>query len=386
VGQIEEAAEAELLLAEEDWFHVRNEETFEHFERAGTLVADRPTSVTKARVLVETSRFLMLASRAHDAVQVGKEALLLAEELGLQELRASALNNIGTARVSIGDLGGLRDLEASIALAEEVGSAEAFRGIGNLASIHGDRGDLRRARELYEKNVERASRAGHVGWLRWCRMELAILAYHEGRWAEALAGAEEFLAGAEPGHYMETGCRTMRATIWMARGETARALDESLRGLEVARSARDPQALYPALAGHAYALAVAGRTAEAGRLADELIRIVAADGFHASHWVWDLTVALDMLGRRAEAQTFLGALRTPTRWLDAARAHAQGDFAASADLLAAMGSRAEEAVARLAAAEAGGGRDQLDRAIAFFRDVGATAYLRRAETILAASA
>jgi hypothetical protein len=51
-----------------------------------------------------------------------------------------------------------------------------------------------------------------------------------------------------------------------------------------------------------------------------------------------------------------------------------------------MGNRTDEAYARLRAAEQGEGREQLDRALAFFHSVRATAFVRRAEALLPATA
>jgi len=51
-----------------------------------------------------------------------------------------------------------------------------------------------------------------------------------------------------------------------------------------------------------------------------------------------------------------------------------------------MGNRADEAYARLRAGEEGGGTKQLDRALAFYGSVGATAYVRRVEALFPASA
>ncbi len=74
-----------------------------------------------------------------------------------------------------------------------------------------------------------------------------------------------------------------------------------------------------------------------------------------------------------------------TRWLEAARAVAAGDFAGAADLLAEIGAAGEEAYASLLAAEASGDGDQLRRALDFYRRIGATAYLRRAGGLAAAA-
>ena len=71
---------------------------------------------------------------------------------------------------------------------------------------------------------------------------------------------------------------------------------------------------------------------------------------------------------------------------NAALAYSNGDRASAAEIHRERGNRTDEAYARLRAAEEGAVSAQLDRALAFYREVGATAYLRRAEALLPASA
>ncbi len=91
-------------------------------------------------------------------------------------------------------------------------------------------------------------------------------------------------------------------------------------------------------------------------------------------------------GRRSSHESRTGG------WKDACVAVVDGDYAAAADTVATVGSkrlqaelrllaaRSLAAVGRLAEAEA-----QLDLARAFFRKVGATAYLAEADEIVAAA-
>ena len=61
---------------------------------------------------------------------------------------------------------------------------------------------------------------------------------------------------------------------------------------------------------------------------------------------------------------------------------AAGRFEAAADVLAEMGDVADEAYARLRS----GSDDQVQRALAFYRSVGATRYIEEGEALLAATA
>ena len=79
-----------------------------------------------------------------------------------------------------------------------------------------------------------------------------------------------------------------------------------------------------------------------------------------------------------------------SRWADATRAIARDDFIRAADVCEMIGSLPDEALCRLRAAErlADDGQqseadEQLGRALAFYRSVGATRFIRKAEALLA---
>jgi hypothetical protein len=68
------------------------------------------------------------------------------------------------------------------------------------------------------------------------------------------------------------------------------------------------------------------------------------------------------------------------RWTRVAVAILDGDAAIAADLLAEIGERSAEAYARLRA-----GGEHAERALAFYRSVGATRYTAEAEALLSGS-
>jgi tetratricopeptide (TPR) repeat protein len=140
-------------------------------------------------------------------------------------------------------------------------------------------------------------------------------------------------------------------------------------------------------------LAEAGLREEAGAIADEALAEAGGPGTVASFWIADLAEALQELGRvDALSEPLLGG-RIPTRWLVAALRLDAGAYAEAADQYGAMGARPEEARARLrasAALAATGDRstaqEQLERALSFYREVGADAYARAAESLVVAGA
>ena len=104
-------------------------------------------------------------------------------------------------------------------------------------------------------------------------------------------------------------------------------------------------------------------------------------------------MALEVLGRGAALVELAAGIEHPNPWARAATAVAAGELELAADRYAEIGSRPDEAFARLRAAErllAAGRRSeanlQLERAMAFYREVRAEGFLRRASRLQVASA
>ena len=392
-GDREGAAEAELLLGEFLWLRGKTEAAFERFRGATTLLEDEPPSHSKTASLSSLARFLMAGDESEAAIRVGFEAFRMAEDLGLDEFRASTLNSIGAARVTIGDLGGLVDLERSIAVAEEIGSPEVVRGYNNLASTVASLGELDRAAALYARGKRAAQRFGRPGALRWFAAERVYDLYWRGLWNEALDQAAEVVSGEGSADRQEAAARCARARILLARGEAAAARADVEAALEFSRGARDPQMLLPALALQARTLLAAGARDEAADLAAELLEAWdRASVSLPSFWTADVATVLLALGRGGDLLAWAARARTPTPWLEAAASLASGDALAAAHTYVRIGSLPDEAHARLLAAEAlvSAGRraeaeHELARALDFYRSVGASAYVRAGEDLLVPS-
>jgi tetratricopeptide (TPR) repeat protein len=394
-GELEEAAAAEVTLAILHWYKVEQDRAAPHFEHAAKLIEGAAPSRAKAEVLTELGRFAVLADEDAKGLDLARQALAMAEELGLASVLVRVLNTVGVARVKLGDRGGLADIERSLD-STETGSPERLRAYINLGSTLGELGELRRSFELHEEGLREAERAGQPGPVRWLRAECIWDEYLAGRWKEALKHVQEFLAEAETRerHYMDVAAWEVGALIRHARGEWVGALADSEQAVTLARAAQDPQVLFPALAFHSRILFAAGHRPEAEASTDELLGLLRASrsGF-VSYWASALVVVLSALGRSGDLEAAVQHSTISTRWLDAARAYATGEFEAAAEVYADIGSVPDEAFARLRAAEAliragrrAEGDAQLQQALAFYRSVGATAYIREAESLFAASA
>lgn len=392
-GNRARAAEAEARLGELWWLKGDRDRAFAHLGRARELVGDEPASAAKAYVLSELARSRMLADE-FDA-QIAQEALELAEQLGLGEVRAHVLITAGTGRAVAGDPLGKADIQRGleIALAGNFLTA-AVRGYTNLSTARRVDGDLPEALRLALEADKVAQRLGTKATMRWTRGNLVSLWFELGNWDKCAPAADEFLAesAALGPHYNDTGVRCCRSWIRLARGDTEAALTDQRDSLISGRQAKDPQALFPALAGSAYVLALAGQADEAQPILSELAGASAVDLGSLDESSADCVLAAEILGRRDEVRRWLST-RRDSPWYVAARVLADQEFMAAAEAFDSMGAARLAALARLRAAEEllRTGRqaeadEQLRHALSFFRSVGATRFIRQAEALLAASA
>jgi class 3 adenylate cyclase/tetratricopeptide (TPR) repeat protein len=379
-GHTERAAEAHVLLSELWWDRGQRDRSFQQLETARELLgADE--SAARARVLARLARSRMLAYELEEATRAGREALAIAERLGLDDVRAHALTSIGVARFQLGDPNGIADIERSIEIALAAGSHLAANAYNNLGTLILYAGDVRRDLELREEGLRLAERFGDERMLRFLRGVLIEHAYFGGRWHDALREADTFVAECEAGspHYVEHTARLLRALLRLARDEGEPAAADALRAEELARQAKDPQALLPALATRLRVEFELGRLDDAAALAAELL------GNPPN--VAPLPPAIELAWTAKPLQTedavreWIEAIVIRSAWNDAALAILDGELERAAELFAKIGSLPDEARARLRA----GDPVNVGKALAFYRSVGATRYIREGEALLEAA-
>jgi tetratricopeptide (TPR) repeat protein len=394
VGDDGTAAEAESLIAEMWWDHGQRDRAREHLEHARDLVADAAPSAAKARVLAGVARYLTLAEDA-DALGVAREALALADAVGIAGLRARSLNYLGLARIDGGDLGGLADLERAVEIAVEARSPEGAPAANNLAAATAFAGDLRRADELWTEAHRIAEEFGDARALRYLAGVAVHQAFEAGDWDECLRRADAFIAECEDGspHYLEGQARSIRGAIRLARGDDEDALEDGLKSIALTRAARDPQEVLLALGFLVRTYVELGRREEAQPLLEELLTQFRNGVVGDPSTIVQLAWSAERVGRAGEIRELARGLEESNQWFRAARLALDGDFGRSAHVLQQIASMPEEAYARLRAAEVlvqDGRRaeadEQLQRALGFYRSVGATRYVREAEALLAATA
>jgi tetratricopeptide (TPR) repeat protein len=396
-GDTEGAVEAETALSELYWLEGDRDRAFERLANARRLADPLPPSAAKARATSMASRILMLASEFTESIRLGEQALAMASQLGLDEIKAATLNNVGVSRTAAGNDEGVAQIAEAIEVARAANAPfELVRAMGNLAVMYWIAGRLGEAHVLVRESLEESQRYGQRGFARWDRGILVQREYELGLWDDASAAADDFIAHVEAGspHYLAAETYMVRAAIRLGRGEVEAPVEDASRALELARRAKDPQLLYQTLAGGAHVLHDTGDIEGATELAREFLSALEAGqglGFSVSAvhvLAWTLVAA----GQGPELIAGLEPLQH-IPWARAGAAFGEGDPVRAADICAEMGAATQEAYARLAAARllVGQGRrpeadEQLHRALAFYRSVGASRYVREGESLLAVTA
>jgi class 3 adenylate cyclase/tetratricopeptide (TPR) repeat protein len=387
----EVAAEAEAIAAEAAWYRGEGAEVTSHLDHARNLVEDRPDSRAKAWIYSQASRYAMLSGEYADAIEYGRRALELTHALDLPDVRVAVLNNVGSARARSGDVRGLDDLGESVALAETINSPELARSINNLGSLLFSQGRLRECLALQLRALEVGERFGLGTFLTFQRGNVLGCYYRLGLWNE-LREQMKALSTDDMPTGPATFVRSFQALVAVATGDIAMAQEASEWVLERARRSNDPQDLNPSLATRAVALEAAGAPEEARKLAlesmDRLERTFPSSVFAAPAEVIDVWIRL--LGAERIAR-LLEPGGTP--WAIAGLALATGKFESALEVYRRAEARLDVALTHRLLAERlvadgqpANASVHVDEALAVYRSVGATRYIRQTERLLAASA
>ena len=194
-------------------------------------------SRAKAVVLSVISRHLAIAGNADEAICFGREALGMAEQLGLDAVRSEALVSIGLARVDGGDPTGVDDMERGLAIAVEMNSPyEICLAQHNIWGARYSLGQLKQSAAGGITVAESALRFGLLRMHERIRGLQSWDAFDLGDWDEALLLADDFLVHVEFGspEYYANAAYCVRAQIRSARDDDVGARVDATRALELA--------------------------------------------------------------------------------------------------------------------------------------------------------
>ncbi len=392
-ADVDDAARAEMVLGEYRWLRGDRAGAETHFGASEALAAEMHDGEARLRVLANLARFAMLSDEYERATGLARQALTLADQFDRDDMRAHALNSLGVARCSLGDLDGLDDIEAGRQVSRRIGGPEYLRVTGNLASVLATLGQLGRSAGLHREGLAIAKEIGYEEPTRWLSTEIAIDLELAGDWQEARRMVDELIPGyAESPFWIEPQTRVCRARMLIAEGDVAQAVADADRAAELGREGRSFQSLCDPLGFRARLHAELGELDHAQRVCVELIDAWVETGSgNLDQWVLEAWYAARRTGDEARLEGAIDSM-PPNPWTAAAMSLIKRDFASATMQLERMGAVSPAALARLWSAEC---LVELDRrqeasryvesSLAFWRSVGASAYVRRATSLLAAA-
>jgi class 3 adenylate cyclase/tetratricopeptide (TPR) repeat protein len=394
IGDLEMAAEAQVSLSRTYSRREEPERTRACLAGARALVNWAEATRIKAEVLSMEAGMMMVAGDYREAIRLGREALAIAEQLGLDDVRAHALDSVGSARCDAGDPDGVNDLELSVEIATNTRSLpHMFRARMNLSSVLWTQGQLGRSQDLSDEAYETSIKHGRMNDAQYALGKRAEQYMVLGRWEESLADADAFLAAVETGPKLRgsSECHAVRSVVRFGRDDVQGALADIALAVQIARQTMEATSIVRACGIAADLHWQLGNPETARALADEAMECLKDGNASVMDYLHVLAWTAAALGRGQDLVSLMP--RGEGDWARAARLFAEGDLRGAADVCAAMGALTEEARDRLRLAEQLGaeGRQseaeiELQLALAFYRSVGATRYMREAEGLLAASA
>jgi ATP/maltotriose-dependent transcriptional regulator MalT len=330
------------------WYSARTQDA----QRYGAMAVDTLETLQPGFELAMAwstrSQLHMCAGEASEARVWGEKALALARDRGFVEPEVHALNNLGCARIQVGDEEGWELLEESLRISIAHGFQEhSARALSNLGSFAVEERRHQSAARWLREGIEFASDRD-LGTIRLCSLVWqARLRVVVGEWSEA--AEEAALAIDDPGASQVTRLVALTALglVRARRGDAGAwaALDDAL---VLARQSGEAQWLVPVAAARAELAWLEGDAPRA--------RAEVADAL-------ELAVRLDRAWYIGELAVWMwrgGGQPPATRMARPFALQLVGDWRAAADELERIGCRYDAALA----AFEGDDRDALLRALA----------------------
>jgi tetratricopeptide (TPR) repeat protein len=259
-GAVGESARSRELLAE-----------------AVQILEAQPLGPELARAYAYWAEEEMFAGDVRESKEYAGRALAHLEPGEHDDVEIMSLHIRGDARCSLGDLGGLEDLEEALRLSEASGSvADIVTSENYLAEWLGVTDGPKAALRHHEAAVATAERRGVVSQGLWAKGSMIGSLFESGDWdhAQQLAGELLALGPERLDRALVVMARAMKSRIALLRGrlEDADPPEELAR---LARSIDELHALTPALAVVAELAAAAGLRTEAAGYVKEFLSATA---------------------------------------------------------------------------------------------------------------
>ena len=377
------------------WYEEREaagDKSRDHLELAATYAARVPPGEAMCRIASDRAFNLIVSGHAREALDLVDRALAVAQPAGLEVGCALLLTWQGNARVMLGDVDGITDMQWAADTLAKHAHPSTPNAYGNLASVLRGLGDMPAVDHALSVAGQWAERTASNWHIDWVKGEQAVQAYHAADWDAARRHFKRI--DTTKGGYNEIQIGFTQGRLSLAAGDYEAARTDAAI-VVFANSTHNNETFFNGAALTARCQNFQGRTAEAlsecNRFLDrwqefEPMMSSAVD-------LAEVAPILAAAERHPAIREAALLLPEACRWRDALLAIADQRYADAATLYEQIGSQPLAADAHiLAAAQARSqGRTadahrHAEAVIEFAKRTGAVAYQQRAEALLAATA
>jgi ATP/maltotriose-dependent transcriptional regulator MalT len=369
-GRIDKVGHNLRWLSRLHWYRGQSQDAVRYADEAIRELESLPSGPDLAMAYSLRSQLHMLNDRMDDAVSWGNRAIELAKELGEDDTRAHALNNVGTALLFSGRSGGRELLEESLSIALKRGFHEhAARAYTNLAEYAVVFKDFELAERVLSEGIAFDTRNDLDSWTHYLVGRQAQLRMEQGRLHEAETIARGVMGLERLTLVMRLPALTVLAKVQMRLGEDgAPAL--LAKALEQALATSEPQNIVPVRLALVESAWLAGDGASADQ---QLSALEAMDYRNFDRWErGELATWRRRFNRVGALQ--LGEIASPRA------AELRGDLVAAADEWEELGLPYEAGLA-LAQAREFGAETALARSVAILDGIDARSAALRVRRI-----
>lgn len=232
IGRPDKVAENLRRLSRLHWYRGEAAQADRYLDQSISLFEELGDEQKLAMAYSMRSQMLLLNSRMDEAIDWGNQALATAGDTASAEIRVHALNNIGTAKLFLGQEGGVEDLQNSLRIALENHLHEdAARVFTNLSEYAVDLRKLDLAESLLEQGIAFDIEHDLDTWTFYLRGRQAQLRLEQGRLQEALDIADMVLVQPD-----QTMLMRLPALIMQGKAQLRLGHADALKTLEQARA------------------------------------------------------------------------------------------------------------------------------------------------------
>lgn len=224
----EKVAENLRFLSRLHWYHGEAAQAGRYLDESINLLEELGNQEKLALAYTMRSQMLMLNSQMTDAIKWAQRAIAEAADPASPEINVHALNNIGTAKLFLGQEDGVADLQESLRLALRHNMHEdAARVFTNLSEYSVDIRKLDLAEETLEQGITFDTEHDLDSWLYYLLGRKAQLRLEQGRLKEAAEICSAVIDIEGQTLLMKLPARIMlgRAQLRMGEAEAAKTLD-----------------------------------------------------------------------------------------------------------------------------------------------------------------